>query len=341
MEIKSIEIKNFKSIKDSKTIKLKNINILIGSNGAGKTNFISFFELLESIKDKTLKLYSAKNGRADNIFYFGRKGSDYLLGIVSFDNNIEYKFKLVSDNIGDLVQVEDNISHNNSGQISKKEIKDNYSLENLLSIRIYHFNDTSFNSKIKSFCYLNDYSYLKEDGSNIAAFLYRFSKSYPKDFTVFENIVRTVAPFFERFHLVPDEINREMILLRWVENGTIFPASSLSDGNIRFVCLAALLMFPEKPFTIILDEPELGLHPFAIEELAAMVRVASRDSQIVVSTQSVDLINQFSADDIIVVERGNNQTTFKRQSEEELKGWLEDYSIGELWRSNLMGGNPV
>jgi len=92
--------------------------------------------------------------------------------------------------------------------------------------------------------------------------------------------------------------------------------------------------------TIILDEPEIGLHPFAIEELAAMIRVASVDSQIILSTQSAELISEFSANDIIIVEKKNNETIFKRQSEKDLENWLKDYSIGEIWCSNIIGGNP-
>ena len=356
MGVKSVEIKNFKSIKDSGRIELNNINVLIGANGSGKSNFIGFFELLKNISNKQLQEYIAVNGRANGVLHFGKQNSDYLSGAILFDNEYrnEYKFKLIPDNRDNLIFREEesnnktapfNIINTENETIllkdDKKYSENKFLLEYFNSFRVYHFNDTSFTSKMKSSCYLRDYPYLYEDGRNLASLLYRFKNKYPENFEVFEYTIKSVAPFFNKFYLFPDEMKEDIILLRWIEKGIIFPASSLSDGTLRFICLATLLLFPEKPMTIILDEPELGLHPFAIEKLAAMIRVASTDSQIIISTQSVDLVNQFSVDDIIVVKRENNETQFERQSKKELEIWLEDYSIGEIWRNNIIGGTPL
>ena len=354
MGIKSIEIQNFKSIKNSGEIKLKDINVLIGANGSGKSNFIEFFEMLKNISNKQLQRYIETKGGADSILHFGKKNSDYLFGVILFDNEYqnEYKFKLIFNDNDNLIFDEEesntkespfrtlNTGHKETILINNGVFRNKYLLEYFNSFRIYHFNDTSFTSKMKSTCNLMDYPYLYEDGRNLVSILYRFFDQYPKNFEIFEYTIKSVAPFFEKFYLVPNEFNKEKIILKWIEKGQTFFSSSLSDGTLRFICLATILLFPEKPETIILDEPELGLHPFAIEKLAAMIRVASKNSQIIISTQSVDLINQFSTDDIIVVKRENNETRFKRQSEEELKNWLEDYSIGEIWRSNIIGGNP-
>ena len=181
-----------------------------------------------------------------------------------------------------------------------------------------------------------------EDGGNLAAFLYRLQQSYKGNFKLIERIVQSIAPFFDRFYLKPDELNPDQIYLRWYEKGSeqLFTAHNLSDGSLRMICLSTLLLQPELPETIIIDEPELGLHPFAVSKLAALLKSASTKSQIIVSTQSVNLVNEFTADDIIVVERENEQSVFKRQSEDELKEWIEDYSIGDLWQKNLLGGRP-
>jgi predicted ATPase len=130
--------------------------------------------------------------------------------------------------------------------------------------------------------------------------------------------------------------------LRWREKGhdNLFNAYSLSDGTLRFICLCTLLLQPEPPNTIIIDEPELGLHPAAIIKLGAMIKAASVNAQIIISTQSVNLLDQFSAEDIIVVEREGDQTVFKRLSEDNLQNWLNEYSIGELWGKNVLGGMP-
>ena len=315
MGINSIEIKNFKSIRDSGKIELKELNVLIGPNGAGKTNFISFFKMLNSIYEEKLQLYSGINGRADNLLYFGVKKSESLYGKITFDNDYknEYEFKLVPDNSENLIFAEEWSSYKESelSYISQsiydknKKINAGGTLETNLkksdgfgtqylreffeSFKIYHFHDTSFNSKVKQPCELNDYAYLYEDGGNIAAFLYRLSKEKPDNFKMIENVINSIAPFFQKFYLVPDEIDKNRIFLRWYEKGSdkIFSSHNLSDGTLRMICLTTLLLQSQKPATIIIDEPELGLHPFAISKLASMLKIASKESQIIVSTQSV------------------------------------------------------
>ena len=151
-----------------------------------------------------------------------------------------------------------------------------------------------------------------------------------------------MAPFFDDFQLSPSQRNEEKIRLEWKERGsdTYFNAHSLSDGTLRFICLATLLLQPSLPATILLDEPELGLHPFALNMLAGLLRSASTKTQVIVSTQSVQLVNEFEPDDLVIVEREDNQSIFKRLSREELEPWLEDYKLGELWETNLIGGRP-
>ncbi|HEX8249162.1 MAG TPA: AAA family ATPase, partial [Pyrinomonadaceae bacterium] len=162
----------------------------------------------------------------------------------------------------------------------------------------------------------------------------------------FRNIayqIRSVAPFFDRFDLAPDRLNEDQIELRWLEKGSdaYFNAYDLSDGTLRFIALTTLLLQPDLPKTIIIDEPELGLHPFAINKLAAMMKqAAAKGSQVIVSTQSVNLVDNFEPEDVIAVDREDNQSVFKRLNSEELKEWLEDYTLGDLWNKNLIGARP-
>ena len=196
---------------------------------------------------------------------------------------------------------------------------------------------------VKQPCNTYDYAFLQEDGGNLAAFLFRLQESSIQNFKMIEKVVQSIAPFFGTFYLQPDEINPQQIYLRWREKGfdQLFTAHNLSDGTLRMICLATLLLQPKPPRTIIIDEPELGLHPFAITKLAGLLQSVPESTQIIISTQSVNLVNEFSADDILVVQReDNHETVFKRQSEETLKVWLKDYSIGELWEKNILGGRP-
>jgi predicted ATPase len=138
-------------------------------------------------------------------------------------------------------------------------------------------------------------------------------------------------------------LSKDNIEIEWTERESDVPmkAHQLSDGTIRFMCIAALLLQPDPPTTIIIDEPELGLHPYAITVLAGLLKSASKRVQVIVSTQSVPLVNEFEADDLIVVDREENQSVFRRPDPTALKDWLEEYSLGELWEKNVFGGRPT
>jgi predicted ATPase len=370
MPISSIYIQNYKSIRNSGQIDIKPINVLIGPNGVGKSNFISFFKLLNNIYEQKLRTFVANSGYEDRVLYFGRKVSKFLAGGIIFkpaEGNINnrYDFKLIPQAQGSGFYFEEetagynifaNKFNENWDYINleatgkpESELKNNTAdrsgfLRNYFNdFKIFHFHDTSASSPLKQVARTHDYNYLKEDGSNLAAFLFKIKDTHPGNFKMIEYTIKSVAPFFDRFDLAPDAKNPEMIFLNWLENGSdeYFNAHNLSDGTLRFIALTTVLMQPDIPKTIIIDEPELGLHPFAIQKLAAMIKSASAKAQIIISTQSINLLDQFEANDIIVVDRSENQTVFKRQNEESLANWLkEEYSISELWDKNILGGTP-
>jgi len=176
----------------------------------------------------------------------------------------------------------------------------------------------------------------------LAAFLYLLQETQPDYYRQIVETVRLVAPFFNDFVLRPNPFNEDKIQLEWQEKGSDgpFSANYLSDGTLRFICLATLLQQPNLPTTILIDEPELGLHPYAIVVLANMLRSAATQTQVIISTQSVPLVNQFTPEDIIVVDRQDGQSTFERRSTANLEAWLDDYGVGDLWEKNLLGGRP-
>jgi len=355
MRLQRIEIKNFKSVKEA-DLQLNQINILIGQNGAGKSNFIQFMSLMNMIIKKNLKNYVASRGGTDAFLHNGKKGSMTLSGSLYFSPN-HYEFTLAPDSNDNFYFQSEKTGYYNSvidiangghetnlwELISKNNEVARYILKALSSWVVYHFHDTGFSSPLKGSSKIDDNKFLRADGSNLPSFLYLLKEKHFGRYEKIEEAVRLVAPFFDRFDLAPQNLSPENIRLEWKQKNSdqYFNAHHLSDGTLRFICLATLLLQPEPPAAIIIDEPELGLHPFALAVLAELIKsAAEKGTQIICSTQSVTFINQFSTEDIIVVDRNNGESLFNRLNEEDLKEWLEDYAVGELWEKNLIGGRP-
>ena len=178
----------------------------------------------------------------------------------------------------------------------------------------------------------------------MAAFLFRIRQTNPIEYEKIRDIVRLAAPFFDDFKLRPVPTNPELIQLEWLQKDSEYPfrASQLSDGTLRFICLATALLQPFTPSTVLFDEPELGLHPYALTLLANLFQQAANRyaSQVIVSTQSAPLLNEFAPEDVVVVERFQGQSTFRRLDSGELSEWLKEYTMGELWQKNVLGGRP-
>ena len=214
--------------------------------------------------------------------------------------------------------------------------------ETLRQWSVFHFNDTSDTAKVRGASNINDNDHLRSDGSNLAAILYLLQQKYATHYRNIVDVIQMVAPFFDTFLLKPDPLNEQVIRLAWRQRGSeqYFDANALSDGTLRFICLATLLMQPNQPPLILLDEPEMGLHPAAIAILAGMIRSVSKSTQIILSTQSSTLVNQFEPEDIIVVDQKGSESVFRHITREELGSWLDDYSLAELWEKNVLGGRP-
>ncbi|WP_297337938.1 AAA family ATPase [Algoriphagus sp.] len=358
--ITRIEIKGYKSIK-SLEIDLRPINILLGGNGVGKSNLISIFGLIRNIYNQNLQNYIQKKGGPDSLLHFGRKETDQISFSVFFKSSQDYENKFMIDlELGQnrlfIKSIRTAFKWNNNWReveyernVNESEFSENNTGQafwvngRLQEFDVYHFHDTSDTSPIKGLADLNDNHYLKRDGSNLAAFLYYLKLKEPKHFKRIEMMVKSIAPFFDRFDLEPNFLNENKIELEWKEVGypdSYFNAYHLSDGTLRFICLATLFMQPNPPETIIVDEPELGLHPVAINKLAAMIRKASENVQIILSTQSTNLIDNFSPEDVIVTDREGSESVFRRLRSEDLSTWMNDYTLGDLWGQNKLGAQP-
>jgi predicted ATPase len=370
--ISSIKINGFKSIRDLETFKLSNTNVLIGPNGAGKSNFVGFFRLLRDLIEQKLQLSLATEGGADACLYLGPRVTRELSAQLKFGIN-GYEFSLIPTADNKLVFSNEATLYNGrlvsgswssrslgSGHLEArlKERKDDsgvyapkgvphYVYEAMSSWVVYHFHDTSLVAGVRRQGPINDDIFLRSSAENLAAFLYRVQHTNPESYFKIRDAVRLAAPFFDDFKLRPISTNRDLIQLEWFQKDSDYPflASQLSDGTLRFICLATALLQPHPPRTMLFDEPELGLHPYALSLLGGMVQKAVASggrmrNQVIISTQSALLLNEFVPEDIVVVERSDGQSIFRRLESSQLSDWLSDYTLGELWQKNLLGGRP-
>lgn len=352
-KIDYIKIEGFKSIKSQK-IALNPINILIGANGAGKSNFIAFFDFLQNLYRQTLEEYVVLKGGTNKMLHNGKKNTDKILAYISFNNEVNgYSFELTEGD-GRLIFTSEKMWYHDdswdmTSRTTKAMVKTNregrgkYVNNYLKSFRKYHFHDTSKNSPFTGESNIeNDQYYLYEEGGNLAAFLYGILNDNPKIYYRIISTIQAIAPYFSDFYF--PEGNRQLLRLQWQDthSSTIYGAADLSDGTIRFIALATLFLQPNLPKIIVIDEPELGLHPVAIAKLAGFIKsAASSGTQVIVATQSADLINHFLPADIITVDQQNGESIFNRLHANDLANWLDDYTIGDLWQRNIIySGQP-
>lgn len=365
--VRRITVSGYKSI-DQVELALSPVTVLVGPNGAGKTNFIEAVELLGRIADGELGLEVGLRGGAVALLHDVAKGSAGIGLRVEADNSDAvntYKATLVPSHRGELVFGREAVEFHDKArdeQPLKQEIGRGHresklaevaedgpvgaggvarhTLEILRGCRVYHFHDTTPGAPVKQPGYASDTEVLHPDARNLAAFLRRMGEEHPAEYQQIVRTVRSVAPFFRDFLLTEDAAARVPLRWRQVGSDTVFPADALSDGTLRFICLAVLLLQPQPPALLVLDEPELGLHPFAITVLAELFRSASTHSQILAATQSVTLVDQFGLDELVVAERVDGSTRLHRPDPEALAAWLDSYSLGDLWLKNLLGGRP-
>lgn len=355
-QLSMLHLEGYKSIAECR-LDLSMLNVLIGANGAGKSNFIGFFKLIRKILDEQLQLTVSEQGGPDALLHYGRKKTEQISVELRFGNN-GYNFKLKPTQDNRIMFAYEALWWNMRGdwhprtghfetsfhEKSNHGATWSYVVPAMRGWLVYHFHDTSASARVKQIHGINDNIYFREDASNLAAFLYRLKQEYESHYKRIVKSIQLVAPFFGDFILRPIIGNAEKIQLEWFEKNqdTPFTASALSDGTLRFICLATVLLQPDElcPPTILIDEPELGLHPYAITVLGSLMRSAAERHQLIISTQSVELLNQFEVEDVIVVDKKDGASTFKRLNPVELSSWLEDYSLGELWTKNLLGGRP-
>jgi predicted ATPase len=364
-KLKRLTLNGFKSIK-AIDIELHPLNILIGANGAGKSNLISFFKMLNEMMAGRLQQYIGTSGRAQSLLHFGPKITPQIEAKLEFevDNGVDtYHIRLFHAAGDTLIFAEETLSFLQTGwpyprtdelgvghqetQISKSANEGKQTAKTLSFLlnrcRVYHFHDTSSTADVRQSCYVGDDRWLMSDAGNLAALLLRFRKE--NEGITYQRIIETIrliAPFFDDFVLEPDASNRVILNWRAKESDRVFGSHQFSDGTLRAICLATLLLQPENelPELIVVDEPELGLHPYALNVVADLFSKAALHTQILISTQSSSFLDNFDPEDVIAVNLDGKESQFKRLNPTELDAWLDEYSLGEIWEKNIFGGGP-
>lgn len=322
-----VTIKGFKSIRLLEDFELSGLNVLIGGNGAGKSNFIDFFRMLRAMLElplpdlasASLKTYIADGGGAADFLFNGPKVTKQIEIVTEFGQN-GYRFKLAPTADESFIIIDEARYFSGgrsgwwelgSGQMRPELLRDKerwgasggrnvsyYVYDAISSWKIYHFHDTSKLAPMRRSETIDDSDYLRFDAANIAPFLYHLKTNEKFVYEQILDTVRLVTPFFDNFILKPDR--NEKVRLHWKQKGADYPLKPyhLSDGTLRFICLTTALLQPDPPSTIIIDEPELGLHPYVIDILAELIQATSKKTQVIVSTQSPALVDCFQPEDV-------------------------------------------
>jgi predicted ATPase len=368
--LKRLVLKGFRSIRDM-DLELRPINVLIGANGAGKSNLISYFKMLNEMMGGRLQTYFAGSGRAQSLLHYGPKQTPQMDATLEFETdqglNVYHQrlFHVAGDTLAFAEETLDFKRHNSTNRFppppmslgsghQETRISDEADRNNptagvfrhlLNHCRVFHFHDTSPAARARAYCSVTNDRWLMPDAGNVAAMLWRFKNEEGNPaYRRILGTVRQIAPFLGDFELEPTGPQNKDIILNWKDrmSGDVFGAHQLSDGTLRFIALAALLLQPQRmlPDVIVIDEPELGLHPAGLNLLGGMLRSASHHCQIVVSTQSAPLLDGFGPEDVVVVNRRDGASNFERLNEDQLKDWLDQYTLGQLWEKNVVGGGP-
>lgn len=363
--LKKLTLRGYKTIRELRAFEPGSLMLMIGANGAGKSNLISFFRLLSYTLNGELQRHVAEFGPASAILHDGPDRTREIeaeLTIETEGGENQYAFRLVFAAGDTLIFTEEKFRYSWSGSASPAGwepagaghrearlpeigLEGNQTARVILALMrkiiVHQFHNTSLTARIRLKWDSDDGRWLKEDGANLAPFLYRLKHNEPKYYKRIVETTQLLIPFFQDYELEP-EYGR--LLLSWREKGSdrVFTAPQAGDGMLRLMALVALLQQPEPdlPNVLILDEPELGLHPYAINVISGLIKSVSEQVQVIVATQSVSFIDRFEPEDIVVVDRDKRESTFRRLDRKSLDDWLEEYSMSELWEKNVIGGRP-
>lgn len=334
-----LQIEGYRSIK-SQRVELHPMNVLLGANGVGKSNFLSVFSFFRMLIQSREWEY-AVSSKAAHTLYMGRAVTDKVKlqfhYVGSWIDGLKIELKDVENTLRvRSMQIEEHggIEEKSKGELLRALVDQYW---------VHHFPNTGEKSPYRIANRINDNRLLRADGSNLAAVLYRIRLTDDMRFRMIEDYIRGMVPSFGYFNLMPSGLDESEIHLQWYPKGredVLFDEQHLSDGALRMMSLVTLLLQPVMPDLVLIDEPEIGLHPASITMIGDLLKKAAQKTQVIISTQSIDMVNQFQPDDVLVCDYKDSQSQYRRLNSAELEQWIEEYTIGEMWEKNIFGGQP-
>ncbi len=369
--IENVRIRGFRSLAEVELSEIPRVAVLIGANGSGKSNFIRFFEMLRwMFRSRKLAEFVERQGGADDQLFGGSRRTSRIEAEITLRNDSGrnvYDFQLQHAHLDRLIFVGERFRFEGQGngvqtrphrvpsgqqETGLVQFAQRYNSANaaiaraivkmLRNCAVYQFHDTSDTSLVKKRWDVEDNNQLLTHGGNLAAVLYRLEREDLKRYELICHTIGRVLPGFDHFEI---EESYGKALLRWKAKGMekTFGAHLTSDGSLRFFALVTLLSLPPEmlPDVLLLDEPELGLHPAAVALLGGMIESLAEERQVLVATQSPLLVDAFDLDEFLVLDLKEGRTEFRKLAPEDYRVWLdENFASGELWQKNLLGGYP-
>ncbi len=360
--ITQLQIESFKSFKKLE-LEMRPLNVLIGPNAGGKTNFLDFFRFLrEAFTDKLSEAVARRGGIRNLLYGEDKENLKFHITCHISDLTVCLQAEIAGPLTVEPRVIQEKIyipEHPPKVLLEKKEGKSpRFSLFQFpppdnRSVAIYRLigettHYAQFNtepiSAIRSPQTARGRTALAENGSNLTSVLQYLANKleYRPTWVRIKEILSIAYPNFEDIYF-PAEGGDGNLVLRWKERTfekRDFSANFLSDGTLHFLCLLAILLNPAPPPLICIDEPELGLHPALIRIIAELLKDAATRTQLVVATHSPELVSHLEPEDILIVENIKGATEMRRLSSDELKTWLKEYTLAELWLARDLGGNP-
>ena len=370
--IESIRIRGFRSLADVELSGLGPATVLIGPNGSGKSNVLRFLDMLHNmLRFQRLGRFVERQGGASDQLFGGSELTDQIeaeLTMKADEGLYDYRFTLEYAHPDRFYFSEEAFRHRRGEHSSGTRWQDlgsEHREANLVlaaqseefphldkvaarqiikTVRrsgVFQFHNTDDRSHFKRRWLIANRNGLRSNGGNLAPVLYRMEREDQRRYARICRYIGRILPGFDHFDI---EESDGRVELSWQSDWSdhSFGAHLTSDGSLRTFALVTLLNMPTDmlPDVVLLDEPELGLHPSAVTLIGGMISSLSARKQVIVATQSPLLVDSFELDEIRVLELRNGRTEVLHYDPAEYERWLEDYSTGELWQRNLLGGHP-